>query len=311
MYIYRFDGTAWIETKLIASDGGTYDHFGRSVAVSGDTVVVGALWDDDNGTDTGSAYIYRFDGTAWIETKLTANDGTSYDYFGASVAADGDSVVVGAYGDNTRTGSGYIYRFDGSTWNETKLIASDGTAGDYFGASVAVSGDTIVVGAYLESVHGIDSGSAYIYRFDGTAWVETKFYGSDLSWDDHFGVSVAADVDKVVVGSHNDFEYGSRSGSAYIYQSLTNDCNLNGIPDECDIADGTSDDLDGDDIPDECGTLSGNRSDFDGNGQVDIDDLLRLIGVFGNAGGVEDLDDDGFVDIDDLLILIGDWGPVV
>jgi hypothetical protein len=166
------------------------------------------------------------------------------------------------------------------------------------------------VGAYLESVYGVDSGSAYIYRFDGTAWVETKFYASDLFWSDHFGVSVAADVDKVVVGSHNDFDYGSSSGSAYIYQSSTNDCNLNGIPDDCDIADGTSLDTNYDDIPDECATLNGARSDFDGNGQVDIDDLLRLIGVFGGVGGVEDLDDDGFVDIDDLLILIGDWGPV-
>ena len=269
-----------------------------------------ATFDCNNNGLVDSCELYTFD----IETKLTANDGTSLDYFGASVAADGDSVVVGALrGDDngTDTGSAYIYRFDGTAWVETKLIASDGGTYDHFGRSVAVSGDTVVVGALWDDDNGTNSGSAYIYRFDGTAWVETKFYASDLFWDDQFGVSVAADGDKVVVGSHNDFDYGSRSGSAYIYQSSTNDCNLNGIPDECDIADGTSDDLDGDGIPDECGTLSGNRSDFDGNGQVNIDDLLQLIGAFGNAGGVEDLDEDGFVDIDDMLILIGDWGPVV
>ena len=164
------DGS-WSETaKLTASDGDVNDYFGRSVAISGDTALVGAHLNDDNGSMSGSAYIYQrqADGS-WGETsKLTATDGDSGDYFGHSVAISGDTALVGAYQDDDNgsdSGSAYLYQrqADGS-WSEVaKLTASDGAAGDRFGFSVAISGDTALVGAYQDDDNGDSSGSAYIY----------------------------------------------------------------------------------------------------------------------------------------------------
>jgi len=175
-YIYNWnnDNKQWEEKKLIASDGASGDRFGKSVSISydGNTIVVGAYRDGDNGTDSGSAYIYRWDGNSWVETKLISNDGEAGDYFGSSVAisSDGNTIVVGAYrdGDNgTDSGSAYIYRWDGNSWVETKLISNDGEAGDYFGSSVAISldGNTIVIGAYGDDDNGSSSGSTYLYNF--------------------------------------------------------------------------------------------------------------------------------------------------
>jgi hypothetical protein len=190
-------------------------------------------------------------------------------------------------------------------------LASDGASYDWFGNSVAIDGNLALVGAPGDDDNGWDSGSAYIYRFDGSSWQEeAKLLASDGASYDWFGNSVAIDGNLALVGAYGDDDNGSNSGSEYIYSSTTHDCNLNGIPDECDIADGTSDDLDNDGIPDECATIFGNRSDFNGDGEVNIADLLQLVAAWGNAGGIEDLDDDGDVDVADLLILIVDWGPV-
>jgi ribonuclease BN (tRNA processing enzyme) len=135
------------ETKVTASDGASADQFGKSVAVSGDTAVVGAFFDDDNGTDSGSAYVFRYDGSDWAEeAKVTASDGVADDDFGFSVAISGDTAVVGAPQDDdngSSSGSAYVFRYDGSDWaEETKLTASDGVADDRFGNSIAVSGDS-------------------------------------------------------------------------------------------------------------------------------------------------------------------------
>ena len=145
----------------------------------------GPTRDDDNGVDSGSAYVFRYDGSDWVEeAKLTASDGAADDYFGGSVAISGDTAVVGAVcdDDNGRnSGSAYVFRYDGSDWaEEAKLTASDGAAYDYFGCSVAVSGDTAVVGASDDDDNGLDSGSAYVFRYDGSDWTEeAKLTASD------------------------------------------------------------------------------------------------------------------------------------
>ena len=231
VYIYKYNGTDWDETKLVASDGAASDNFGISVAVSGDgnTVVVGSYFDDTTrGTNSGSAYIYKYDGTNWDETKLVAGDGAANDNLGISIAisGDGNTLVVGARFDDTSTGtnsgSAYIYKYDGTNWNETKLVASDGAADDYFGYSVDVSGDgsTVVVGAYGDDDNGSNSGSAYIYKYDGNDWNETKLVASDGASEDYFGYSVAVSYDgnTVVVGAYADDDNGSTSGSAYVYR---------------------------------------------------------------------------------------------
>jgi hypothetical protein len=162
LYVYEFDGAGgWTETKLVASDGASGDRFGFSVAVAGDRIAVGAHGDDDNGSDSGSAYVYEPDGAGgWTETKISASDGATADAFGISVTTDGDRVVVGSHGDDDNgalSGSVYVYESDGAGgWTETKLIASDGASGDRFGFSVAVAGDRVAVGASFDDVAGVD-----------------------------------------------------------------------------------------------------------------------------------------------------------
>ncbi len=171
-YVYRYDGTNWAEEqKLTGSDGTSGDLFGFSVAVAGAVVVVGAYLDDEVGKDSGSAYVYRHDGIGWVEEdKLTNSDGAVEDHFGINVALDGELIVVGANlddDDGSRSGSAYSYRLDGAEWvEERKITASDADTGDFFGISVALAGDTLVVGAYLDNDSGIGSGSAYVYELE-------------------------------------------------------------------------------------------------------------------------------------------------
>jgi hypothetical protein len=156
------------EVKLTASDGTEDDWFGCSVAISGDYAVVGAGGDDDyDGIDSGSAHIFKRDGTAWTEqAKINASDSAAYDYFGWSVAISGDYAIVGGEGGDgagAHSGPAYIFKRDGTTWTEqAKITTSDGAAGDFFGVSV-ISDNYAVVGAPYDDDAGTDSGSAYIY----------------------------------------------------------------------------------------------------------------------------------------------------
>ena len=217
-YVYHWNGTSYDEIKLTSSNG---VFAGYSVSISGDVLVVGTHTDNENGTHSGSAYVYRWNGSNYDEYKLTASDGTEYDYFGCSVSVSGDVVVVGAREDDDNgsdSGSAYVYRWNDTSYDEFKLTASDGAAGDYFGSSVSVSGDVVVVGAYMDDDNGDNSGSAYVYRWNGTSYDEYKLTASDGAASDYFGQSVSVSGDIVVVGSPLDSDDGLYSGSAYYYQ---------------------------------------------------------------------------------------------
>ena len=180
-YIFTRSGSTWTEqTKLLASDGVADGQFGWSVAISsdGNTVIVSAYFDDnEKGHYAGSAYIYtRTNGTWTQQSKLLASDGFSYDYFGVSVSisSDGNTVIVGSYGDDNENGinagSAYIYTRNNDTWSEQyKVMTSDvsyGVNGDNFGISVSISsdGNTAIVGAHgKDNENGINAGSAYIF----------------------------------------------------------------------------------------------------------------------------------------------------
>ena len=216
--------------KRVASDAADEDYFGTSVAMSGDYVVVGAYYDDDGGTDSGAAYIYERNHGGqgyWGEvTKLTASDANQSDYFGISVAIDGDYVVVGAYRANAiRSGTVYIYNrnFSGpDNWGEvTKLTASDAQSYDYFGCAVGISGDYVVVGANRVEGAGTDRGAAYIYgrNFGGAdSWGEvTKITASNPEDFAYFGDSVDISGDHVVVGAFYEDWGGTERGAAYVY----------------------------------------------------------------------------------------------
>jgi hypothetical protein len=226
------------QAKLTAFDGAAQDYFGFSVALTGDHAIVGAFRDDDNGYDSGSAYVFRRDGTTWsLHQKLTADDAQTGDSFGLSVAIAGDYAIVGAYGDDD-TGSAYIFRRTMSTdiWlQEAKLTASDAAPNDSFGHAVAISGDVAVVGAYLDDDLGGSSGSVHVFERDGTTWSEVaKLTADDGASNDLFGCSVAVEAsaiatgdglgdgpalsfDCLVVGATGDDDNGEHSGSAYVF----------------------------------------------------------------------------------------------
>jgi hypothetical protein len=223
-YVYRFDGANWIqEAKLTANDFAMGDLFGSAVSISGDVIVVGAVGDDDAGSNSGAAYVYRFNGTDWKqEAKLVASDAAEGKDFGFSVSVSGEAAVVGARDDShSGIGSGavYVYQYNGTNWIETdKLTANDAASNDVFGDSVSLSGDVIVVGADSDDDAGLQSGSAYVFRFDGNHWIqEAKLLASDGAANDHFGRTVSVDGNIIVIGSTFDDDAGDYSGSAYLY----------------------------------------------------------------------------------------------
>ena len=223
-YVYRFDGSSWLEEqKLLASDGTAGDRFGVSAALAGDVALLGTWGDADSGPNSGSAYVYRFDGSSWVqEQKLLASDGVAFDHFGFSVALSGDVALVGAYGDDDNggyAGSAYVYRFDGSGWvEEQKLLPANGAANEFFGYSVALSGEWALVGALGDAGQGISAGAVYAYRFDGSSWIEEqRVVASDGAALDSFGRAVAVDGETALVGAPGDADQGASTGSAYVF----------------------------------------------------------------------------------------------
>lgn len=225
-YIYKWNVTTsnWDSIKLTASDGASGDQFGVSVAIDSHRVVVGAIGDDDVAINAGSVYVFTWNGISWDTTRLYASDGSNQDFFGHSVAIDGNRIVVGAYKDDaqgTESGSVYLFDWNGSSWDETKLTPTDGADYDHFGFNVAIDRNYIVVGAYNDDHQGISSGSIYVFDWDGSSWGETKLNASDGTIDDDFGYSVAIDGNRLVVGARNDDDQGTESGSVYVYEQTT------------------------------------------------------------------------------------------
>jgi hypothetical protein len=184
------------ETKLTASDAAAGDGFGLSVSVRGDTAAIGTLGDS---TYSGSVYVFTRDSVgSWIEqVVLTASDAQANDRFGDSVSIDGDTLVVGAWGDDDngdQSGAAYVFTRDAENgWSELeKLIASDAAAGDFFGCSVSVDGSTAMIGACHDNDGGSDSGSTYVFtRGAGDKWAEhSQLTASDVSLGGLFGASV-------------------------------------------------------------------------------------------------------------------------
>jgi hypothetical protein len=224
-YVFRRTDGMWIEEAILrAPTPEAEDHFGASVAVYGDVIVVGSPQDDDAATNAGAVCVFEFDGQGWTYRQtLTAADAFSHDWLGDSVSIDGDVIVAGADLSNAggnNAGSAYVFRFADDTWTEEKkLVASD--AGDLhqFGSSVAVRGDEIIVGAKADDHAGARAGSAYVFRFDGNDWIEEKkLTASDPAGDDWFGWSVAIEDGVAVVGSRYDDDNGGNSGSVYVYR---------------------------------------------------------------------------------------------
>jgi hypothetical protein len=211
----------WNETqKLLASDGQSGDFFGQAVSLNGDTVLIGAPWDDDNGQDAGSAYIFIRSGTTWVQqAKLLASDGAPGDEFGFSVTLQGDTALIGAYMADTdaglQAGSVYVFTRSGVTWTqEAKLEASDGSELAYFGVSVALDGNTAFIGAWVDG----GTGAAYVFTRTGSSWTQkVKLVPSDAENGDAFGFSVSLNGGTALIGALRDQNNGQETGSAYVY----------------------------------------------------------------------------------------------
>ncbi|MGE0127288.1 MAG: putative Ig domain-containing protein [Blastocatellales bacterium] len=226
-YPLTIDPIFSLQQKLTAADGAASEDFGASVALDGDTLVVGA-WQDHNGANTGqgSAYVFTRSGSTWApQQKLIAVDGATHDWFGISVAISGDTLVVGAYGDdvgaNTEQGSAYVFTRNGGVWTQQqKLTANDGWPNDWFGVSVALDGDTLVGGAFADSIGANGAqGSAYVFTRSGGAWTQQqKLTANDGGYGDYFGYVVALDGDILVAGAFGD-DIGANAdqGSAYVF----------------------------------------------------------------------------------------------
>ncbi len=223
-YIFVYSGESWSQqAKLTASDRMPTDWFGYAVAISGDTAVIGAIGDDDNGTESGAAYVFGRSGGSWTElAKLTASDPAPNDRFGHAVAVSGHTAIIGVPKDadsGAESGSAYIFVGDGANWTEqAKLTANDAAEGDLFGLAVSISGETAVVGAYGDDDDGVDSGSAYVFVRSGTNWSQqAKLTASDAIVQQTFGTSVAVSGDTAVIGAPLDDAGGIFSGAAYVF----------------------------------------------------------------------------------------------
>ena len=208
-YVFVRSGTAWSQQAELTAAAS--DRFGTSVAIAGSTVVVGAV---GNAGGTGAVYVFVRSGTAWSQqAELTAADAASGDAFGSSVAISGSTMAVGAPNKNLQTGAAYVFVRSGTAWSQqAELTAADGAANDLFGTSVAISGSTVVVGAYG---HNSSTGAAYVFVRSGTAWSQqAELTAADAASGDSFGFSVAISGSMVVVGA-----YGKNSGigAAYVF----------------------------------------------------------------------------------------------
>lgn len=237
-------------STLNASDGADGDRFGVSVAIWGNTAVIGAMGDDvgSNGSQ-GSAYVFvRSDSTWTQQAKLVASDGAAVDLFGSSVAIYENTAIVGAQNDDigTRTnqGSAYVFARSGTVWTQqAKLVATDGQGGDTAGKEVGIYGDTVILGAHNHNNTATDQGAAYVFVRSGTTWTQqAKLSASDSLTDDNFGWDVGIWENTAVISAPFDDIDGNndqgsayvfvRSGSAWTQQAKLIYSDFNGVPDD-------------------------------------------------------------------------------
>jgi len=232
-YVFSKPVDEWItgiETAILtASDNVNGDYFGSSVSISNDQIAIGAYGDDDNGSSSGSVYLYEKPMEGWINnsenSKIIATDGLESDYFASSISISGSKLIVGAmYSDENddNNGSVYLYEKDLNEWSnssQNKIVQAEYTnINDYYGTTVSNNGEYSIIGS---PGYKNNTGCAYVVHHKGNKWeTVAKLTSSDSAVDDEFGCSVDIYGDYVVIGAtgDNDNSSGSKSGSAYVFK---------------------------------------------------------------------------------------------
>jgi hypothetical protein len=226
IYPFLRAGVTWSQqAKIVASDGQAGDAFGFCAATNGTYLAVGAPYDDDGGTDAGSVYVFSRTGSTWGgQKKIVAADAQASAELGSAVALDGTTLLIGASVDSqlaAGAGAAYVYVVSGGNWTlQKKLMAVDAgaDAGDVFGTSVAISGDTAIVGAPYDSDVAAYAGAAYVFVRTGTSWSQqAKLVADDAAASALAGQSVSLSGDSAVVGAYGDATKGASAGAAYVW----------------------------------------------------------------------------------------------
>jgi hypothetical protein len=214
--------------KLKASNAGTGDRFGATVAIDGNYLAIGAQYEDGGASNSGSVYLFKRNSDTSITqiAQLKADNPGGDDQFGASVSISGDLIVVGAPKDDLSgkydTGSVYLFKRNSDTdiAQLARLNATDAHRGDNFGTSVSISGDTLVVGAeFTDSKLGMYSGNAYVFKHysDTNITQIDKLSAGDAQTNDHFGHSVAISDKRIIIGAPDEDTKGGKAGSVYLF----------------------------------------------------------------------------------------------
>ncbi len=217
--------------ELLADDRASGDQFGISSDLLGDRAIVGANRDDDNGANSGSAYIFERQAGAWVQSaKLTASDGDELDRYGINVGlADDVAVVAARYDDDVgyATGAVYVYRLVSGAWIEEDKVQPDMLVSNtLFGTALDIDGGRMLVGAQTaDGPAQVDVGAAYVFedRGDGEWTEQAELLASDGEFGDRYGISVALEGDIAVVGAIADDDQGTQAGAAYVYERIAGD----------------------------------------------------------------------------------------
>jgi hypothetical protein len=226
---------------LVDTTGLDGDNFGNSVAISGNFALVGAPLDDvGSNTDQGSISFYMHNGTQWIlMQKITDASGAAGDNFGWSISLSGNYAIVGAplddVGASADQGSVSVYQYNGTGWVLQQFITdATGAAGDNFGWSVMIKGNSFIAGAYLDDVGAsVNQGSANIYQYNGTSWVfiqkvfdatgfANEHFGSSVSIDGNFAI-VGAELDNIDITGEGSASFYKYNGSSWVFMQQVND----------------------------------------------------------------------------------------
>ena len=224
VYVFEDNGSSWAQVQeFTATVGASNDKFGYRISIDGTRVIVGSPGDNDQGTDSGAAYVFDQTDDTWTETqKLTASNGQAGMWFGASVAANGSNILVGASAQGSISDPGLAYAFglDNGTWAETQILRGDNEQSGNLGVAIAIQGNDALIGASsnYESEIGALSGNVFRYQLANGTWAQIgRLYPDDGSGSDQFGFSIDVAGSYAVVGAYNDDDNGDQSGSAYVY----------------------------------------------------------------------------------------------